>query len=530
MKSEVCCQRCGTAIPANAPAGVCPKCMFGLAMGETAPRSNPLAHTAAGGSFVAPHPAELQQRFENLEILELLGHGGMGAVYKARQKNLDRIVALKILSPRLTNDPSFARRFVREARTLARLTHPNIVMVFEFGTIDELHYLLMEFVDGVDLRTAMREGRLTADQALPVVQQICQALQYAHDQGIVHRDIKPENILLGRQGSVKIADFGLAKLVQNDIGEQSLTGTLQVVGTRNYMAPEQIETPTRVDHRADIYSLGVVFYELLTGELPLGRFAAPSEKAHINARLDEVVMRALEKEPDRRYQQASHVQTAVESISDPSREPPPAARRSFAAPRPGYQLRVPFSIPKLYGGFAMAHGIAHFDGSKLELEFEVKDEVFKALKSKPKRVVIPVKDLVTVEFRTATFSGNGRLTATAAHLDTVNEVPHSKQGQFVLHTSKNNRGLAEQLVEALDEAIRSGPGPIQHAAQTAKPKKPWESTVQAGLHALGFGQSPESPLPRGGAPANLPRPLHQGMRMRHCDIFVPRRWGYWLPA
>src|SRR5262249_37193086 len=149
-------------------------------------------------------------------------------------------------------------------------------------------------------------------QALPIVAQICDALQYAHEQGIVHRDIKPENILLDRQGRVKIADFGLAKLVGRSRSEFTLTGSRQIMGTLHYMAPEQQTSPQNVDHRADIYSLGVVFYEMLTGELPLGRFAPPSQKALVDGRLDEVVFRALETEPGRRYQRISAIKADVE--------------------------------------------------------------------------------------------------------------------------------------------------------------------------------------------------------------------------
>src|SRR5439155_18119915 len=144
---------------------------------------------------------------------------------------------------------------------------------------------------------------------------ICDALQFAHDEGIVHRDIKPENILLDKKGRVKIADFGLAKILGKQPTDFTITGKGEKMGTPHYMAPEQVEKPQTVDHRADIYSLGVVFYEMLTGELPLGRFAAPSQKVQIDVRLDEVVLRALEKEPERRYQQESQVRTDVETIA-----------------------------------------------------------------------------------------------------------------------------------------------------------------------------------------------------------------------
>ena len=144
---------------------------------------------------------------------------------------------------------------------------------------------------------------------------LCDALQYAHDQGVVHRDIKPENILLTKDGQVKIADFGLSRLLGSESKQDVLTGTHQVMGTPRYMAPEQLEGAHLVDHRADIYSLGVVFYEMLTGELPIGRFSAPSEKVQIDVRLDDVVLRTLEKEPQRRYQHASQVKSDVESIT-----------------------------------------------------------------------------------------------------------------------------------------------------------------------------------------------------------------------
>jgi hypothetical protein len=173
----------------------------------------------------------------------------------------------------------------------------------------------MEYVDGVNLRQAMRAGRFTPDQALAIVPKVCEALQYAHNEGILHRDIKPENILLDSKGRVKIADFGIAKLIADVQPDVHLTGSGATLGTPHYMAPEQIERPAAVDHRADIYSLGVVFYEMLTGELPLGRFAPPSEKSAADPRLDDVVFRTLEKEPSRRPQSAGEVKTQVETIS-----------------------------------------------------------------------------------------------------------------------------------------------------------------------------------------------------------------------
>jgi hypothetical protein len=288
-----------------------------------------------GGTRVAPaltKPpptlAEVAALFPQLEILECLGSGGMGAVYKARQPRLDRLVALKILTCDREDAPRearFAERFEREARALAKLSHPNIVAMYEFGQVEGLPYFIMEYVDGLNVRQLEQSRQLTPREALQIIPQICEALQFAHDEGIVHRDIKPANILVDRKGRVKIADFGIAKIMG---GTPSIASAAdkwapkpgegltqeQILGTPHYMAPEQAEHPQTVDHRADIYSLGVVFYEMLTGELPVGKFQPPSRKVQIDVRLDEIVLHTLEEEPERRYQHASELKTDVENI------------------------------------------------------------------------------------------------------------------------------------------------------------------------------------------------------------------------
>src|SRR5579862_6832020 len=302
------CPQCGATLPSGVLSGLCPACLMKQG---AAPDT---AHSE-GPQFQPPGIEEISRLFPQLEILSLIGKGGMGAVYKARQPALDRFVALKVLPPAVANDPGFAERFNREARALARLSHPNIVVVYDYGTAGTLNFLVMEFVDGTNLREVEQAGKLSSEQALAIVPQICEALQFAHNEGIVHRDIKPENLLLDKKGRLKITDFGIAKMVGIGLASQTLTGAKDVVGTPHYMAPEQIEKPQTVDHRADIYSLGVVFYEMLTGELPLGKFAPPSKKAPVDARLDEVVLHTLEKEPERRYQKASEVKTDVETIS-----------------------------------------------------------------------------------------------------------------------------------------------------------------------------------------------------------------------
>ena len=317
------CPQCGAELPADAPDGVCPKCLIGQGFESRdveQAEGQAIDPTVSRSGFVAPSPEELAKHFPQYEIVELLGKGGMGAVYKARQPKLDRYVALKILPPEVGKDPAFAERFMREARALAMLNHACIVAVYDFGEADGLYYFVMEYVDGANLRQTIETGGLTPPEALAIVPQICDALQFAHDEGVVHRDIKPENILIDKRGRVKIADFGLAKLLDVDAEDSAaekpftLTGTHQVMGTLHYMAPEQMQGSSAVDHRADIYSLGVVFYEMLTGELPIGRFEPPSKKVRIDVRLDEVVLRSLESAPDRRYQHASDVKTDIESI------------------------------------------------------------------------------------------------------------------------------------------------------------------------------------------------------------------------
>jgi len=313
------CPECGAPIPADSPATFCTACLLRAGLhGESRvdSRYDPTKIARSGDEYESPTVEELARLLPQLEILRELGEGGMGAVYQARQPGLDRMVAVKVMSPGISKDPTFAERFAREARALAKLNHPNIVSVFDFGQAEGLYYIVMDYVDGQDLRQTINAGKLSPEQTLQIVSQVCAALQFAHEAGVVHRDIKPENILIDQKGTVRIADFGVAKLLDEGPGERALTGTHQVMGTLRYMAPEQIEATRDVDHRADIYSLGVVFYELLTGELPLGRFAPPSQRVQVDVRLDEVVLRALEKEPEQRYQRASELKSSVDSVSE----------------------------------------------------------------------------------------------------------------------------------------------------------------------------------------------------------------------
>lgn len=317
------CPQCGSPLPIEVLGGMCPRCLLFEAAwdtgdGEDSP-SRPLP----------PSIEAVQAAFPQLEVIELIGQGGMGAVYKARQKSLDRFVAIKLLTRKSTGQLDFETRFTREAKALAELNHPNIITIHDFGQAGGFYFLLMEYVDGVNLRQAMDAGRMSPAQALSIVPPVCEALTFAHSRGIVHRDIKPENLLLDKVGHVKIADFGIARIVRlpadhtaPDVGRSTqqknsrspLTGNV-VLGTPNYMAPEQSQHPEAVDQRADVYSLGVVLYEILTGELPCGNFEMPSRKVQVDVRLDEIVMRALDRNPELRWPTTAALKAQLATLS-----------------------------------------------------------------------------------------------------------------------------------------------------------------------------------------------------------------------
>lgn len=271
-----------------------------------------------------PELEEVAAWFPDYDLDLLIGRGSMGAVYRADQRKLERRVAIKLLPPALAQREGMEARFEQEAQAMAQLNHANIVALHDFGRTAEGHlFIVMEYVEGADLSRIIHaeEGGVDVPQALGLVSQVCDALQYAHGRGFVHRDIKPSNILVDKAGTVKIADFGLAKLlaesgeiVEPDAAQLTMTGA--AVGTPDYTAPEQLKGE-EIDHRADIYSLGVMFYEMLTGDLPRGAWSKPSALVPAaNDRIDEVVSRAMQAEPDDRFQQASDVKLAVEGANE----------------------------------------------------------------------------------------------------------------------------------------------------------------------------------------------------------------------
>jgi serine/threonine protein kinase len=304
------CPQCGFVFGGAVVASdLCPKCLLKQAL-----KGRPAEDTET----LWPPSVELlakAMRGNGAEPIQLIGQGGMGAVYKAWQWNPNRIVALKVMPAAAADGGTINQRFhrfKREARLLKQLSHPNVVTVHDFELAGDFVYFTMDLVDGRTLREMLNEsGPLSPSYAFKFFLQLCNGLRYAHQSGVIHRDIKPANLLVDKEGVLKIADFGLAKL--NGAGASNEWKTLdnRRMGTPHYMAPEQVEKPQAVDHRADIYSAGVVLYEILTGELPLGRFSAPSQKANVDSSLDTVLFRALEKDLTRRYQDIREFKRAV---------------------------------------------------------------------------------------------------------------------------------------------------------------------------------------------------------------------------
>lgn len=267
----------------------------------------------------------LQTLLPQYQVSRLLGHGGMGAVYEGVQSNLDRKVAIKLLPETLNEDEeglNFAERFKLEARSMANLDHPGIISVYDFGQTSEGQlYFVMEFIDGMDIHHYLQHhgGKVPAEHAIAIIAHVLDALGYAHDQGIVHRDIKPANIMIKSDGRVKVADFGLVKrLSESSDGMDTaaaLTMTNMAIGTPDFVAPESLEIGRKVDHRADLYAVGVMFYQLLTGAVPRGNFKPPSGRVDgLDRRLDAVVTRAMEAEPDDRFQSAAEFRAAIDEI------------------------------------------------------------------------------------------------------------------------------------------------------------------------------------------------------------------------
>jgi formylglycine-generating enzyme required for sulfatase activity len=289
---------------------MCPACL--LKMGIEA-----IADADPSKRFSMLAPEEIAPLFPHYEILRILGRGGMGAVYLASQKSLNRLVAIKVLPYDLDgSDGGFAVRFKNEAQAMAQLSHPGIVAVFDFGeTTNGLLYIVMEYVEGTDVQLMLAShGRLHSARAMAITAHVCDALYYAHQRGIIHRDIKPSNIMVSNDGVVKVADFGLAKMSRG--GQTSgLTQSGAPMGTPHFMAPEALTLGGAVDRRADIYAVGVMLYQMLTGKLPQGLFELPSlQVPGLDPRYDNIVAKALREDRDVRYQDAAELRHDLDAI------------------------------------------------------------------------------------------------------------------------------------------------------------------------------------------------------------------------
>src|SRR6202521_3376731 len=343
------CTKCSTPLPWSDPA------LDATVLGGTLPPgANPRATSAWSIAVTQPTDAPSAQGAELLgtlladraEILDLLGQGGMGAVYKARDTELERFVALKLIRPDLASNPEILRRFKQELILAREVTHRNVIRIFDLGQAKGFKFITMEFVEGRDLRAVLRErGKLPPDETVRIIAQVCRALESAHAAGVVHRDLKPQNIMLDVKDRVYVMDFGIAHSLETP----GITQTGALIGTPEYMSPEQAKG-IKVDARSDLFALGIIFYEMLTGISPYKADTAlatllkrtqerPQSPAEVDPAIpqaiSDVVMKCLEIDRDHRYS------TAREILEDLGHEMPTSVRTvastlppTTAAPKP----------------------------------------------------------------------------------------------------------------------------------------------------------------------------------------------------
>lgn len=286
-------------------------------------------HTPAVHAWHPPSVESLQNALPQYDISRFIARGGMGAIYKGTQKSLRREVAIKVLPHEIkARDAQFKERFQQEAQAMARLSHPNIVAVFDAGeTTQGLLYFVMEYVEGTDLAQAVAVQPLEPERAIQVVSDVCKALSFAHQRGIIHRDIKPSNIMLDKAGRVKVADFGLAKTVDID-GLLHTTGSM-AMGTPDYISPEALIPNMKLDARADLYAVGVMLYQVITGQIPRGRFSLPSALVpSLDPRFDSIIDRAMQSDREKRYSTALEIKLDLEGLQTPpasAAEAPPSS-------------------------------------------------------------------------------------------------------------------------------------------------------------------------------------------------------------
>ena len=269
--------------------------------------------------FHTPSPEELGNLLPQLDVRRFVARGGMGAVYYAVQRHLEREVALKILPPQV-GDEGFRQRFSMEAKAMARMNHPNLAQLYDFGEADGMLWMAQEWIDGLSFYARYQQGQLSEPEAVALVCQVCDGLAYAHRNGIAHRDVKPENIMWNSDGLVKVTDFGLAQATQtgpSHLREKEESRFL----TQEYAAPEMFDVNAEIDHRVDIFALGVLAYEGLTGERPSGEYKPPGAvNPALQERFDLVLARALQRDPEKRYQNCSEFKRDFEQAVAQRRE------------------------------------------------------------------------------------------------------------------------------------------------------------------------------------------------------------------
>jgi serine/threonine protein kinase len=304
--SMITCPRCGKPQPEKMlVGGLCAQCVA----------------RSVQVDFLASTDAEIEDKeplslnVQGYEVIELIGGGGMGEVYRAVMVARAREVAMKVVAGRLTRDPETTARFEAEVSALSQLDHPNVVRVLDHGEMPNgRHFLVMEYVDGCDLRRLLRVQRLEPERAIDIFLKVCAGVRHAHERGLVHRDIKPANILIGLDDTVKVADFGLAKALVEESFAYGFTQTRDTFGTPYYVAPEVTQRAQSADARTDVYALGVLLYELLTGAVPMGQFTPLSKRTGLDKRLDTIVTQALVDDPAGRTATVAEMEEAVRNV------------------------------------------------------------------------------------------------------------------------------------------------------------------------------------------------------------------------
>ncbi len=291
-------------------------------------------------SFVAPPLEELDRLLDGYQFESFIAKGGMGAVYLARQISLDREVAVKVLPREFSEDEEFIKSFQSEAKLMAKLNHPNLIGIYDFGSIDGMLYIIMEFVKGKSLHHSAHGKAINQETAVEIISAICAGLEHAHEAGILHRDIKPANILLGKNAVPKIGDFGLARV--NGVTEEGV-----IFGTPGYAAPEVLGNPEKVDCRTDIFAVGVMFYELLTGHLPSDDYESVTEHVDADPRFDKIIKKAIHHNIDMRYRSAKDF---ADEITDVIKNPSPVKKLLVAGAGKPAPVKVPIVAAKASSG------------------------------------------------------------------------------------------------------------------------------------------------------------------------------------